>query len=285
MPDLVAINIDAPGPAVAAPNAPPAAMGNVLGPGRWFFLPSLHGQPLRPPRPLVVEPDAGQEATTDQDDRLHAAGTGRTRAARVEAYAAIFRDGVDVQHIMALERAIDALTTHGASPSALDQVLALERVSAVAVRLLMRADISDLSDRLELERHGARRWAFVAPRDWGAAVASELASLTTSLAAIPALAERAETLAREQMARRVREILTLRPDLDGHLALGLMEARLAAPPDLMHWLGRMPPAFGDPEGTLLRLADAAARRHGESDLSFPDLRAAAQPAASRFPRS
>lgn len=277
--DLVAINIDAPGPAVAVPNAPPAAIGNVLGPGRWFFLPSLHGQPLRPPRPLVVEPVAGQEATTSQDDRLHAAGAGRTRAARVEAYAAIFRDGGDLQHLMALERTIDALTTHGASPSALDQVLALQRVSAVAVRLLMRADVSDLSDRLELERHGARRWAFVAPRDWGAAVAAELASLTTSLAAIPALAERAETLAREQMARRVREILTLRPDLDGHLALGLMEARLAAPPDLMHWLGRMPSAFGDPEGTLLRLADAAARRHGESDLSFPDLRVAAQPAA------
>lgn len=116
-------------------------------------------------------------------------------------------------------------------------------------------------------------------RSSASAVAAELASQAASLAAIPALAERAKTLAREQMARRVREILTLRPDLDGHLALGLMEARLAAPPELMHWLGRMPSAFGDPEGTLLRLADAAARRHGESDLSFPDLRAAAQPAA------
>jgi hypothetical protein len=176
----LAINFDVPGPAVAVTNASPEAMGAALGPGRWFLLPSLDGQPLRPPRPLAV-PSGNEAQATAPEDRFRAAGAGRTRAVRAKAYAAIFRHGVGDSHILALERAIDALTAHGASPSALDQVLAPEQVLALSVRLLLKADVSDLSDRLDLERHGTRRWAFVAPWDWGAAVAEEPASLTASL--------------------------------------------------------------------------------------------------------
>lgn len=64
--DALAINIYAPGPLVAVPNAPPAAMKNVLWRGRRFFLPSLDGQPLRPPRQIGL---AGRRTRGDDRSR------------------------------------------------------------------------------------------------------------------------------------------------------------------------------------------------------------------------
>jgi hypothetical protein len=272
-PDLVALDLDLPSHVTKVANEGEAALARALGPGRWFLLPSLDGQPLRPPRPLVVPPTAqGNVDANVSRSRLPAAGKGRTRDERVTAYAGVLATATE-DEIRPLETAIDALMAHGSSPGALDQVLALSRCPHVAVRLLLRGDASGLNDRLDLELHGARRWAFVGPEDWGRALSAETEALAAILRAQPTLAEKAEDYAREQIGRRVREILLLRPDLDGHIALGLMRACLAAVTDLADWLGRLPPAFAAPEKFLTEQANMAVSRNGDRELSFPDLRA------------
>ena len=71
----------------------------------------------------------------------------------------------------------------------------------------------------------------------------------------------------------------MRPDLDGHIALGLMRAGLAVGADLPDWLGRLPPAFATPEVVLTDQANAAVSRNGDRDLGFPDLHASEVPAS------
>ena len=282
-PELTAVDLDGPGRITTVMNGDEDAMAQSLGPGRWFLLPTLDGQPLRPPRPLVVSTDLEADAQpVETGDRLSSAGSGRTRDERVTAYAGVLATATE-DEISTLETAIDALIEHGTSPGALDQVLALSRCPDVAVRLVLRGDVSGLTDRLDLEHHGARRWVFVGPDDWGRAMSAEVEALATGLRALPALAANADRYARDQIGRRVRDILLLRPDLDGHIALGLLRAGLATGPDLADWLGRLPPAFAAPEKALTDHANAAVSRNGDRELAFPDLHARAVPDAfARF---
>ena len=275
-PDLVAIDLDRPSRVAPIANAGEDEMAAALGPGRWFLLPTLDGQPLRPPRPLVVEPGEHEAPVSEAGGRLAAAGGERTRDARVTAYAGVLSTAMEAE-LRALETTLEALHAHGHSPSALDQILALSRCPDVAVRLLLRGEVSGLSDRLDLEHHGARRWAFVSPDEWGKALAAETAALSEGLRALPALASKADDYARAQIGQRLREILILRPGLDGHAALGLMRAGLAVGPDLTDWLGNLPPAFAAPEKSLATQANAAVARNGDRDFAFPDLRATDAP--------
>ena len=280
-PELVAVDLDRPNRVVPVVNETKEAMGKALGPGRWFFLSSLDGEPMRPPRPLFINQSEASGGCSDLPEsigRLSAAASGRTRDERVNAYAGVLSTAAE-EEIKTLETAIEALMAHGVSPAALDQALALDRCPDVAVRFLLRGEVSGLTDRLDLEHHGARRWAFVSPEDWGRGLLKETEILASGLRAVPALAEKADRYAREQVGHRIREILVLRPDLDGHIALGLMSAGLAQGHDLDGWLGRMPPAFGDPEGALTSQANTTVSRNGDRELTFPDLRAAVTPAS------
>jgi hypothetical protein len=274
------MNLDDPACIREVSNGTEEQIRSALGPGRWFLLPSVEGRPMRPPRPIVVETDdpRGDEGTA-APDRFVSAGKAHTRENRIDAYAEILSGDVTEGEMRALESAIDSMAQLEASPASLDQFLALERAPSVAVRLLFRGDASSLSDRLDLENHGTGRWFFASPEAWGAGMSAERASMAALLRATPQLAAKTGSHANEVIARRVREVLLIRPELDGHLALGLMRSGLASFADLHRWLGRIPPAFSAPEAVLLDGANDAVARNGDSDIGRTDLRAQRKPRA------
>jgi hypothetical protein len=235
----------------------------ILGDGRWFLLPRLDNQPLRPPRPLILpipETDAGEGTKIS------------TRNQRIELFAEAFREGVSDAELHRLAGLIGALLAHDVAPGVLDEVRALSKVPEVAVRLLFRVASQELSDMLTIELHGGARWIFLNPDQWGEALRAEATQLKIRLVEKPGLAVMADELVQTQLRGRVREILALRPDLMGHITLGLLNSGLAGHGDLVHWIGTLPVAFGNPTKALRDHAERIVRRNGERVNDAPDNR-------------
>ncbi|MEP0313243.1 STY4851/ECs_5259 family protein [Hyphomonas sp.] len=237
-----------------------------LGQGRWFLMPELDGHPLRPPRPYVV-------AAADETAGLDIEKIWTTREQRVAQFARNLREEKGEATIRKLVGLIGVLLEHGATPGALDQVLALTKVPSMAVRLLLQAASEDLSDLLSLDVHGGPNWIFIPPQDWGAALASEATALRATLSSIAALADNADNLVRQQLSGRIKELLVLRPELCAHMALGLLETGLAGPAELPKWAGTLPSCIGNPERALLSHANSAAQRHVGQVEALRDIRA------------
>lgn len=241
---------------------------HALGAGRWFLLPRLDGQPLRPPRPFV---EPAPEIVVREGENSP------TREMRVTHFAERYAEGVTENELKRLAGLIGALMAQEATPSALDEVLATGQVPEVAVRLLFRVGPQDLTDMLAIELHGGPRWIFLHPNCWGSALRAEAEQLRASFAERPALAAMAETLVESQIAARTREILALRPNLAGHVALGLLQSGLAGIPELGRWLGVLPTAFSKPAAALRGHAERIAQRHADQPVALPDLVATHRP--------
>ncbi|OOY26473.1 hypothetical protein BMI90_17665 [Thioclava sp. L04-15] len=236
-----------------------------LGSGRWFLLPRAGGVPMRPPRPYV-RPEPAE--ATGQD--------ARRRADRIAHYAYRFAETEVEESLSRLAALSETLLANGVSPSALDEVHALARVPSAAVRLLFRVAPSDLEDALSLELHGGPRWSFISPIDWAKAFADEAAAVHATLAALPALADRADEHVRDAITGRATDILRLRPALEGYVALALqsvdpnMLGVLTKKLDLSRGLLR-------PEVTLLENARAMVARQGSSPPLLHELKARNRP--------
>nr|WP_275982257.1 STY4851/ECs_5259 family protein [Frigidibacter sp. ROC022] len=237
-----------------------------LGDGRWFLLPRKGGVPMRAPRPFVrPEPAeaAGQNAPRRDD--------------RIAHYANHFqkRDGVD--DLSRLATLCELLFANGVSPSALDEVHALAKVPSAAVRLLFRVAPSDLDDALSLDLHGGPQWSFISPKDWAKGFAGEAEELRARLAALPALADKADEQARDAVTARAADILRLRPALEGHVALALQEISPLAILGLAQRLGGLSRGLQDPEILLLENARAIIGRQASNAPSLHELAARRRP--------
>ncbi len=237
-----------------------------LGAGKWFLMPNADGQPLRPPRPFIFPTSGEAPAFTTHP-------TPSTREQRVKHFARSLQQENSEAVSGKLAILVRVLLDHGVTPGALDQVLALSRVPDVAVRLLFQAAPEDLSDMLSLEVHGGPNWAFISPEAWGAALRTEAVSLQTTFSKIAALTDNANDLIRQQLSGRIKEILTLRPELCAHVALGVLEARLSSLAELRKWTGVLPPCFNNPERALRAHANSVAQRHAGEAEPLHDIRA------------
>ena len=272
--DLVisAIDLDAPKKQKVLIASENSNLSFRLGPGRWFLIPKIGNVPLRPPPPLSSPTDDAEIETTRplaSPEMISASGH-RRREDRIDAFSALLAEPVETD-LQVLEITIDWLLSQGISPAVLDTIHALNSQPQSAVLLLLRCASDSLFDRLSLEVHGSPRWDFIPPEDWGVAFVAHIASVSEQLAAIPALAEGADVQARETLAMRLKEILRLRPDLAGHVALGLLGGGLCGFGEIADWLGSLPASFGNPEKALNDLATEIVRRHGTCGMTFPDL--------------
>lgn len=223
-----------------------------LGHGRWFLLPRRGGVSMRPPPRPFVRPEPVE--TTRQD--------APRRADRVAHYARRFQEADVAEDLSRLAALSETLLANGVSPSALDEVHALAQVPSAAVRLLFRVAPSDLEDMVSLDLHGGPRWSFISPEDWAKGFADEGKVLRAKLAALPALADKADEQVRDAVAARAADILRLRPALEGHVALALQEIDPAALAVLAQRLGGLSRGLQRPDVTLLktRVRSSADRR-------------------------
>ncbi len=164
---------------------------------------------------------------------------------------------------------IGALLAHDVAPGVLDEVQALSKVPEVAVRLLFQVAPQELSDMLTIELHGGARWIFLKPDHWGEALRAEAAQLKIRFGERAGLAAMADELVQTQLRGRIREILALRPDLMGHVTLGLLNSGLAGHAALVHWIGTLPVAFGNPAKALRDHAERIVRRNGDLIIDEP----------------
>lgn len=238
-----------------------------LGEGRWFLLPRRGGVPMRPPRPFV-HPKPTE--TTGQN--------ALRRGDRIAHYARCFQRGEVTKDLSRVAALSEILLANGVSPSALDEVLALAKVPSAAVRVLFRVAPSDLEDALSLALHGGPKWSFISPKDWARGFADEAEYLRSSLALVPALADKANEQARDAVIARAADILRLRPALEGHIALALQEMDMGALLGLAKRLGGLSPGLQKPESTLLDNASAIIRRQGANPPSLHQLAARRRPA-------
>lgn len=237
-----------------------------LGDGRWFLLPRKDGAPMRPPRPFVrPEP---VEATGHDAPR---------RADRITHYVRRFQEGEVAEDLSRLATLSEILLANGVSPSALDEVHALAKVPSAAVRLLFRVAPSDLEDALSLDLHGGPQWSFISPWYWARGFADEAEDLRARLAALPALADKADEQARDAVTARVADILRLRPALEGHVALALQETDPTALVGLAQRLGGLSRGLQKPEETLLDTARAIISRQASNPPSLHELAARRRP--------
>jgi hypothetical protein len=237
-----------------------------LGSGRWFLLPRRNGKVMRPPRPLV-RPKPSEAIGADAP----------RRADRVANYARHLRADVIDADLSRIARLVELLLENGVSPSTLDEVLALRRAPSAAVRLLMKVAPADLEDMLSLEVHGGPRWSFVSPEEWAQGFAEELASLRAQVSASPALAATADNVARNAVVERAADILRLRPALQGHVAMALIQAEPAALGDLAMRLGGLSAGLQDPARVLLETAQKVVARQSANTPRLHDLVARSRP--------
>lgn len=231
-----------------------------LGCGRWFLMARKGGVPMRPPRPFVrPEPDE----TTGQD--------APRRADRIAHYARRLSETGIENDLSRLAVLSETLLANGVSPSALDEVHALAKVPSAAVRLLFRVAPSDLEDALSLDLHGGPNWSFISPNDWAIGFADEAAAVRATLAAMPALADRADEHARDAVTARASDILRLRPALEGHVALALQRVDPMAVAGLAERLGGLSSGLQNPQITLLENARSIISRQAENPPSLHSL--------------
>lgn len=230
-----------------------------LGPGRWFMAVKKGARLVRPPAPFNIAPDTEQEVEASPE--FLAASSRGNRKDRIVAFREVLRSNLG-QDLTVLSKTIDFLFLQGLSPSVYDPVHALHDLPVQSLRLLFNCAPERLRERLSLGIHGGPDWTVIGPIHWATALAREIDNLTRVLTRIPSMAETAHTLAKETLRQRVRAILDHRPDLAGHAALALIEARLCGPAELATWLGAMPRAFGNPEKEVNDLAESVIRKHG-----------------------
>ena len=237
-----------------------------LGEGRWFFLPRKNGAPMRPPRPLV-RPEPEQAVGADAPQRED----------RVAHYACHLREDAIDAELSRIASLTEILLEYGVSPSTLDEVLALKTVPSAAVRLLMKVAPTDLEDMLSLELHGGPRWSFVAPEDWAKGFSEELGSLRAQLSTKPALAVTAGDVARDAIIDHAANILRLRPALQGHVVLALIQVKPAAIDELAKRLGGLSPGLQHPGKVFLRTAQEIVARQSATTPRLHELVARSRP--------
>ena len=275
---ISAIDLDAPKSQKELTASENSNLSSRLGPGRWFLVPKIDNLPLRPPPPIFTPIDGTQveNAGLKASPRMVSAYGHFRREERIKAFSALLENPGE-SDFQVLETTIDWLLNQGVSPAFLDSMHALTSRPQSAVLLLLRCRFDCLFNRLSLEFHGSPRWDFISPESWGAAFDSHIARVREELAAIPALADDALGQAKETLRRRLREILSLRPDLTGHVALGLLDAKICGYGEIAEWLGNLPPSFGQPEKFMEDFANETVKRHVASGLVFPELLAKSSP--------
>ena len=275
---ISAIDLDAPKSQKELTASENSNLSSRLGPGRWFLVPKIGTLPLRPPPPIFTPIDGTQveNAGLKASPGMVSAYGHLRRKERIRAFSALLENPGE-SDLQVLETTIDWFLNQGVSPAFLDSMHALTSKPQSAVLLLLRCRFDCLFDRLSLEFHGSPRWDFISPESWGAAFDSHIARVREELAAIPALADDADAQANETLRKRLREILSLRPDLTGHVALGLLDAKICGYGQIADWLGSLPPSFGQPEKFMEDIAKETVKRHVASGLVFPELLAKSSP--------
>lgn len=278
--DLVisAIDLDAPKLQKELTASENSNLSSRLGPGRWFLAPKIGNVPLRPPPPIFTPVDGTRIENTGlkASPGMVSAYKHFRREERIRAFSALLENPRE-SDLQVLETTIDWLLNQGVSAAFLDSIHALTSRPQSAVLLLLRCRSDCLFDRLSLEFHGSPRWDFISPESWGAAFKSHIAYVREELAAIAALADDAVGHARKTLRKRLREILSLRPDLTGHVALGLLDAEICGYGEIAEWLESLPPSFGQPEKFMENFANEAVKRHVASGLVLPELLAKSSP--------
>ncbi len=114
-----------------------------------------------------------------------------------------------------------AAAREGGDAGALDQVQALRLVPAAAVTLLFRVREGELAEAVALEDAAPIWWPLVTCSDWAAGLGVDLARQRMRFHEAGFDSDEAERESQKAVARRVWHILTLRPELQGHLCLAL----------------------------------------------------------------
>ncbi len=186
-----------------------------------------------------------------------------TREERIDAYAEKWRNLVDVPQDPDWDRLWQLISAVGqdGDSGALDQVQALARVPEAAIALALRIPGKELSEVFALETAAPIFWPALAVSDFSTAVRADHSRQQKNLAPYLDHAEATE-LADQALARRIGDILLLRPDLVGHLCTALMETglfeRLIGSPETRERL--MGLLLASPSELLAEVAQEAARR-------------------------
>lgn len=214
------------------------------GDGLWFVQGNSDKRGVM--RPFVWQ--SGRMTPGTRDERL---------SEYAQEWAELLERPDDPGWVTAWQR-IRALRTAG-SAVALDQVQALDRVPAAAAVLLLIAPRSDRASALALETEMRIWWPLVSVADWTRAIEAQKQRLTAGLQSVDHPVSEISTIVSERLMRVLGEIVTLRPELSGHLGLAMMaagEPALALGPD-----GKpVPLAVPNAQETLNALAQDAARR-------------------------
>ncbi len=154
-----------------------------------------------------------------------------------------------------------AAAARGGDAGILDQVQALVRVPAAAVRLALACPSEDLADVLSLDLAAPLFWPVVPLAAVRRAVETEHRQLSALYGSVIEDAREAAADADAALARRIVSVLAVRPELAGHVGRALAEA------GLVHLFLEGRPAadlarhiVADPASRLVELAQAAARR-------------------------
>jgi hypothetical protein len=149
----------------------------------------------------------------------------------------------------------------GGDAGALDQVQALAKAPVFAVALLFRLAESDIAEALALEDATAIWWPASPLSAWADAITAEHRRRCETLLSAGFDAATSKRMAEEAMLNRAGRLLVLRPELQGHLGVGLARSGLSGIVPAPHLPGGMMPlAVPRPAERLDRLKQEAARR-------------------------
>ncbi len=186
-------------------------LGEYLGEpgGPWLVQSSLEG---RVQRAVVWSPSMGPK--TSREDRI-------------EAYAEQWRQLAAAPDDLEWNRSWRLVSTarQDGDAGALDQVQALAKAPVSAISLAFRVPRKELPEVLALESASPIFWPILAVSDFAEAVTAEYARQVQKLAPYFDSAE-ADAEASGALARRIGDILTLRPELAGHLCRALVDSAL-----------------------------------------------------------
>lgn len=145
----------------------------------------------------------------------------------------------------------------GGDVGILDQVQALARVPAAAVRLLLNVPKGDLAQVMALEMATPIFWPALPSAAFGEALTNEYEGLVEQFTAVFENENEARESALSRIANRVEAILLLHPELASHFGVALMESGLffQAPAELLQKV-----AVDGATDRLFELAQEAARR-------------------------
>jgi hypothetical protein len=211
------------------------------GAGAWILQPQLNGQVQRA---KVWFPTPQPASSREQRIREYAEDW-RRLAGR--------RDRSEWKQRWQLMQAV----MEGGDVGILDQVQALARVPAAAVRLLLNVPKGDLAQVLALELATPIFWPALAAAAFAEALKIEHASLVDQFTAVFENEDEAQESALDRIAKRVEAILLLHPELASHFGVALMEVGLFSqvPAELLQKI-----AVAHTPDRLFGLAQEAARR-------------------------